>query len=483
MEAPISPTSTDTTRTDELTQTLVQQRGQVETFLAAHRKRMRAAESNLAAQIDKIGRQIAQTLSDTHHAEDDLAGRSERLEEEARVVKRLKAEIQAAQAEWRAMLDLSVAQQKELAEEGKQRQTELDSRLQELADRQLHLAESEAALREESVAQQEKLAEEGQRRQTELDARLQELADRELRLAEAEAALRDERQVLAQTQQSGDKDSQQWEKERESLRTLRAELETHRRELDSRQSELERRQAEVEQSAIDNENRLQQRQAELAASPVSEDDDLRRRYEMAMEDIRELRARSEDAERALAEARTAGVRVEAVPAEKLDWEAQKRRLLATLEADFEENDDQDAQERLKIEEVIETTNRIVADREREVDELKQLLREQGGQVGSVAVGAAMFGEMLDKDAIVQEERANLKQLQNELREKLRQAEIEISIERAKFARERVEMEEKLRVAGRHETPHRDAPAPEASKPARGRWLSRLGLKEGDEGGA
>ena len=440
MEAPISPTPTDTARTDELAETLGQQRGQVATFLAAHRERMRAAESNLVAQIGKIGREISRRQSDACRVEGELAGRSERLQEEARNVARLKEELQEAQKEWRAALDLAVAQQK-------------------------------------------KIAEESQHRQTGLDARIQELTDRQLRLTDTEAALRDERHALAETQQRGDKDTQQWEKERESLRELRAELETRREELDSRQSDLERRRAEIEQSAIDNENRLEQRQAELTASPAPEDDDLRRRYEMAMEDIRELRAKNEEIERKLAETRAAGVRAEAVPAEKLDWEAQKRRLLATLEADFEENDDQDAEGRLKIEEVIETTNRIVADREREVDELKQLLREQSGQVGSVAVGAAMFGEMLDQDAIVQEERANLKQLQDELREKLRKAEIEISIERAKFARDRVEMEEKLRAVGRHETPHRDAPTPEASKPARGRWLSRLGLKEGDEGGA
>ena len=62
-------------------------------------------------------------------------------------------------------------------------------------------------------------------------------------------------------------------------------------------------------------------------------------------------------------------------------------------------------------------------------------------------------------------------------------EIEISIERAKIARERVEIDEQMRVLGRDNTNDASAENGQSQgpdKPARGRWLSRLGLKDLDE---
>jgi hypothetical protein len=110
--------------------------------------------------------------------------------------------------------------------------------------------------------------------------------------------------------------------------------------------------------------------------------------------------------------------------------------------------------------------------------LKQLLEKQSANLGSVAVGAAAIGSIVDSDAIVREERENLRRLQSEWQEKLRKAEVEISIERAKLARQHAELEEKLRAQGA--TPSKpDAPGSAAAKPDKssGRWLARLGLKD------
>lgn len=205
-------------------------------------------------------------------------------------------------------------------------------------------------------------------------------------------------------------------------------------------------------------------------------DDMRRRYEMSLEDVRELRARVQDLERQLARAKANSAPASGpAPGQRLDWEAEKMRILAALEADFDaENNEEDKKERLRIEEVIRQTDQVLADKDREINELRQLLENQSSNLGAVAVGAAALGEILDKDAIVQEERANLRRLQQEWEEKLRQAEIEISVERAKIARQRAELEGQLHAADPSPSQTQNDQAASA-KPAHGRWLSRLGL--------
>jgi chromosome segregation ATPase len=157
----------------------------------------------------------------------------------------------------------------------------------------------------------------------------------------------------------------------------------------------------------------------------------------------------------------------------------KQRILAALESDSDEEDEQAAAERMKIEDVIRETDQVLAEKKRECDELKQLLEDQSSNLGSVAVGAAALGEALDADAIVQEERGKLAELQQQWREKLRQAEVDISVERAKLAREKAEIEEKLRrIEMRGGGPEGgDDDSASSDKPARGRWLERLGLKD------
>ena len=61
----------------------------------------------------------------------------------------------------------------------------------------------------------------------------------------------------------------------------------------------------------------------------------------------------------------------------------------------------------------------------------------------------------------------------------------MSVQRAKMARERNELEEKQRHIDQQKTDQvntdaDDAAAGKSKKPSRGRWLSRLGLKETEE---
>ena len=84
-----------------------------------------------------------------------------------------------------------------------------------------------------------------------------------------------------------------------------------------------------------------------------------------------------------------------------------------------------------------------------------------------------------------QERAKLAELQDQWKSKLRQAEIDISVERAKITRDRAEIEDKLAAYEKERSKHAadggspDGPNGGAKKPTRGRWLARLGLKDGD----
>jgi hypothetical protein len=214
-------------------------------------------------------------------------------------------------------------------------------------------------------------------------------------------------------------------------------------------------------------------QAEAAA-------DASRRYLMAMDDIRGLKTRNAELQRQLLEAQSAPPRRGAAPPVDGggDWETQKRRMLAELESD-DRHDAESTDRRLKIEEIVARTDKIIAEKDREIEELQHLLSNQSNSLGSLALGAAALEQVLDQDAIVREERARLQQLQNECQDKLRQAEIEIAMERARLARRDAEIEEKIRNAEQRRTSAEadaEALAP-TGRPVRGRWRTQLGLSD------
>jgi hypothetical protein len=212
-----------------------------------------------------------------------------------------------------------------------------------------------------------------------------------------------------------------------------------------------------------------------------EDDSASSRYDEAVDELRELKALNEELQEQLALTRQSGSgNGNQITSGVLNWEAEKQRILAALEADFEETNAADHEEKLKIQDVIRKTDRVVAEKNREIGELRKLLESQSNNIGSMAVGAAALGQVLDTDALILEERKNLVRIQEECRDKLRQAEVEISLERAKIARERSQLEEKLRTL--HEQGVDLAIADEkkeSAKPARGRWLAQLGLTNTD----
>jgi hypothetical protein len=213
--------------------------------------------------------------------------------------------------------------------------------------------------------------------------------------------------------------------------------------------------------------------------------DMQRRYQLAMDDVRELKRKNADLEKRGAGGGPAAPSAGA--ADGMDWEAQKRRMLAALEANEsdDEGDEEEKAERLRIRDVIAKTDAVLAAKDQEIADLKQLLDSQSDNIGGMAVGAQAIAEMLNQDEVVTAERERLLQLQKEWEEKLRQAEIEMSVQRAKIARERAEIEERLRQFQQQQAEHggdetSSTDGGKSKKPPRGRWLTRLGLKEQDE---
>ena len=125
---------------------------------------------------------------------------------------------------------------------------------------------------------------------------------------------------------------------------------------------------------------------------------------------------------------------------------------------------------------------------REIEELRGLLQNQSNSIGQMAVGASVFAGMLDSDELIRMERENLRVMQETMREQLRKAEVDISLERARVARERTEFEERLQVFEKERaqwTQGNPGSAAGTSDKSRkspgGRWLARLGLGKGDQG--
>jgi cell division septum initiation protein DivIVA len=196
---------------------------------------------------------------------------------------------------------------------------------------------------------------------------------------------------------------------------------------------------------------------QTTAADQQQYDDLRRRFEMAVEDVRELKAQN------------------------AELEQQRQRGTGAKASPPADDDDEDgARDRLTIEGAIRITDQVVAEKEQQIEEMKsQLERSTVDADQSQAVAG-----LLDADEVIRKEREKLRRLQEDWQDKLRKAEIEISVERAKLARERTTMEEQIRSYkaqfAQRSAAEKSSPETDGSKKSgRGNWLSRLGLTGDD----
>ena len=201
-------------------------------------------------------------------------------------------------------------------------------------------------------------------------------------------------------------------------------------------------------------------------------EELQRRFEVAVQEIRELKAKNAELQKQASQG-GGGPRVAApTSATGFDWEQQKRRLMQQLDSELEASNPKDKQARISIESTIRITDQVIADKDRQIADLKERLLEKANHENDDAASS-----LLDNDERIREERERLSVLEDQWRNKLRQAEIEISVERAKLARERSELDTKLRSV---EEAKSDSAGGKTSAKQSGRWLTRLGLKDDEK---
>lgn len=269
------------------------------------------------------------------------------------------------------------------------------------------------------------------------------------------------------------------------LQTLWEHIEQERAAAEQRQAglaaERDRLQAQLEEAE------QQLLKVDFTVRGAENAEDLQRQLEMALQELRELKAANAGLVQQLSTARSAAPPSGSLSDQGFDWESQKRRLLQQLESDFQSPDPQRSQERLTIEKAIRATDRAMAEKDREIAELQAEFKRRLAGLGNAprSDSAASVAELLDQDEIIRQERENLRRIQEEWRERIRQAEVEASVERAKIARERVVLEDRIRALEAERAEFmairgEDNAADKAKSRPRGRWLARLGLKEDDE---
>jgi len=163
--------------------------------------------------------------------------------------------------------------------------------------------------------------------------------------------------------------------------------------------------------------------------------------------------------------------------ETLSWEQRKEALLQQLEAETHAEAPCDPRKVLDIERILEQTTSEIQRRDLEIADLKTLIEQQSIAHDGMSIGVAAIAEMIESDALIISERLRLKELRDDWEQKQRQAEIEMSLERAKLARERLEIQEKVQRYEENNSSQSEEEKLAGKTRTRGRWLARLGLRD------
>lgn len=225
-----------------------------------------------------------------------------------------------------------------------------------------------------------------------------------------------------------------------------------------------------------------QRIAALERSPLDPESpatELEARLEAAELEIQDLLEQNSDLARQLAKQQviSSGHTPHVSFDQSLSWEERKKLILRQLENEDDDSSsgneaDAASQNRIEIQRILETTQNEIDKRDRQIAELQSIVEQQSDTRQGVAIGAAAFAQTFDNDELIQMERQKLKEIQREWEEKLRQAEIDLSMERAKLARERSQLEAELNA--KPDGPSlREYPV----QPKKHQWLEHLGLKD------
>ena len=487
-------------QTAESLRVLREEAGQV---LDEHRQRVGEVEARLNEQLELIAEELAREQSTESQS---LAEKEAEVEEVLDQLAMQSLEFEALLAE----RDVELEQVLELGEEESQQREVLEQELvavrQTLEDLQdLRSQEStdgdEARAELTEIEQQRKkleeqfstLQEEQATQQTELEEACQALEVSQQQAAELREQQQDSEQNCEHNSEQLEQTQRKFDLALADVHKLKRENAELHEELLSRPEANDQESPELVSLRVER-DALAERVSELenAPAPVASADeqqeleDLQRRFELAVDDVRQFKQENADLRE----------RLEAAPAstiansnaEPLDWQAQKALLMAALDAEdlgatSDEIDEPRREERATLEGTISITDRVVAEKdtmlaewEAKVADLQSQLKARPEGQDVDALRDQIVAEILGDNEAVQTEVARLHQQQEQLDGKLRKAELEISVQRATLAREQMSLEEKLA-----KLPAEDTEGEEAStgKPRR-RWLSALGLKDDGE---
>jgi chromosome segregation ATPase len=468
---------------EALAQTIDKQRRRAGERIAGQRDRLRDLETRITAQVESA-------LQELKAKEQSLGERGEQSHKLAELRTQLDArqvEVQQRQAA------LEQAQRKlsELENERGRLHYELERNKNEL-ERQKDEAQQVQGLRDELERQKDEA-----RKVTGLRVELERVrhdSQVQIEQLQADQGKSHDAQVKSLHQQL-DELRKKLAAEEKKLTDEEAHSEKTRKDLEKQLADAKQAGGKanaIELKKLQDDNKKLEKRLEEAEEKAKQGgggggqdmEDLRRRFEMAVQDVRELKTKNTELTEQLNKAKqSGGAAAPAAGGGGGDWESLKQKLLADLESDFDENDEAKKADKLTVQGAIKITDQVVAEKDREIQELRRVLDSQSQQVGDVAVGAAAFTQLLDTDELIRQERESLKRLQDGLREQLRQAEVDISVERAKLARERTELDEKIRGLEAEKAnmgPGGGDGHEKGKKPAGRKWLARLGLGESKE---
>ena len=438
--------------------------------------------------LDAHATQSAEKQSELFAAESALEKqRAEAAEREAAIQKR-ELELEQKWEELKNREQALQSDQSQLASDQDAVQTqrqEVEAKLANFAAKS-QLNESETAAHLASLEQQintERAAWERERASVEEQRRLLakerddlstalEAARGELASARTDAAAAGERDEL----------QQKFDLALEDVQRLRARVGELEQEIASRPAgdetdsvELVHLRAERDAMAERIAELEQQSTPQDGASASEELSELQRRFELAVEDVRDLKKKNSELEAALAASKSGGAAAKPSIGGS-GWEAMKKKMLANLADEGDDVDEDRQEERAKIEETIRVTGEVIARKDKELAELKARLADDENKQPDQEEAVQ---QLLDADEIIAEHRARIAKLEEEMTAKLRKAELELSVERAKITRETAHLADlKAEIEAREASG--EVPAvPGAPQQPRRRWLSKLGLS-GDE---
>jgi chromosome segregation ATPase len=441
---------------------------------SAQRGQIAQLEADISRQLDAIAASVAQAQA---VESDDL-----------KLAAQAQAELQRLRQEAAAAQEAHQHQKAAHHQELNSLQAQLDALSGKLAAQE-HQAAGWSAERTSLLAERDellkKLSDVDSRREKDKHHSQTELGEFQQRLQQQQASWNEQRAVWdesrAEMARERNELQQKFELALQDVQRFRGRVAELEQELARRPESGQADSAELVALRAER-DALAQRVEELERQPAAEADtdeqmsDLQRRFELAVEDVRELKTKNAELEARLASKKTS----HHADSAGSDWESMKQRLLASLEDATDNEDPLPEKERITIEDTIEMTDAVVADKDREIEQLKVQLAELNStsQVAANDQRQQEINELLDGDAVIAEHRQRISLLEREMEDKLRTAELELSVERAKIARQKVELEE-LRVDLDSRRPSTPTSSAAPAQPRR-RWLSKLGISSDDQ---